>query len=191
MPVPKYIPNRHVKRMFPYAFFNELYEVLDEYTPDNPVFLFRDTPLEERLDKDLEKQFDEIRHEFIKNKTLEENNIYTLDQGEFLILDTMVKRKDRQGAIDKKPVAKYVLLAQYFDSVDKPVFSKDVKNTTIRLIPEILWDDPRLALAILCVIPEDLNKTDGSSEIGIIKCPDCFTQKFIENIETEVTTDGK
>lgn len=186
--MPNYIPNRHINRMFPYAFFDELYDVMPEVTPENPVFLLRDTPVESKLDDDRVAQFNELRKQLVNNKSFEENNLYTLDQGEFLVLDTYIKRTDKEKMLARQHVAKYVLLVQYYDSSDQPVFSKDVSMKTIRKIPEILWDDPRLAIILMEVIPEDPDEFDKKSELGIIKAPDFFMEQFIEPIPENTLT---
>lgn len=185
--MPKYIPTRHVKRMFPYEFFDELSEKLTTFTPENPVFLLRGTPHEAKLNTDLKAQFDEIRQLFLKNKKLEENNLYKLDQGEFLILETYVKQGDQAKLLAKEHVAKYVLLAQLYDSEGLPIFATDVRMETIRKIPEILHDDPNLALALLNLVPEKPDDPDKSSELAIIKGPNAFIEAFIEPIEKDTS----
>ena len=178
--MPKFIPNRHIKRMFPYAFYDELYNVMPELIPENPVFLLRDTEHESKLDDDIIKQFNEFRHAILNNKTLEENNIYTLDQGEFLILDTYIRKSDRQKAIDKQHVAKFIIMVQLYDSSEQPVFSESVSIKSIRQIPEILWDDPNLAIVAMQVLPDDEDSMEMPSEIGIFKAPPFIIEKYIQ-----------
>lgn len=187
----KFVPNRHLKRMFPYMFFNELYGHLTDYTPENAVFLLRGTPHESKLDDNLEKQFEEIRKELLGDKTLEQNNIYELDQGEFLIVDTYIKRSDIPQAIQQsESVPRYILLAQLFDSAEQPVFSKNTSLETIRKIPEVLWDDPNLALLLLPITADtkegDLNE---AIELLVIKGPDHFINSLLSDENVERTDD--
>ena len=175
----KYIPNRHVKRMFPYEFFDELYSALQDYTPENAVFMLRGTEHEHKLDEDIKTQFETIRQEMIGHKVLEENNLYTLDQGEFLIVDTYIERDDVENFINNKPIARYILLAQLFDNQEKPIFSKDTRLKTLREIPEVLWDDPNLALVLMQFNPGDTDTIEAVSHLGIIKGPDYFIRKLL------------
>lgn len=175
-----YIKNKDVKRMFPYKFFDEFYDVLKDYTPENAVFLLRGTPHEAKLDKDLEKQFNTIRNTMIDHKQLEENNIYTLDQGSFLIIDTFIERKDVQKSIDNKPIARYLLLGQLFGPEHRPLFSKQTSDQTISKIPEVLWDDPNLALVLMQFNPSgDSENIEETSNLGIVKGPDHFINKML------------
>lgn len=177
--MPNYIPNKHVKRMFPYAFFDELYGVLENYTPENAVFMLRNTEHENKLNKNKEKQFEDIREQMIGIKVLEENNLYKLDQGEFLIVDTYVERKDIDKFIKNEPIARYILLAQFFDKDQKPVFAKDRDITTIEQIPEILWDDPNLALVLMQFNPGNTDSVEETSTLGVIKGPNHFIRTLL------------
>ena len=175
----KYIPNRHVKRMFPYEFFDELYSVLQGYTPENSVFMLRGTEHEHKLDEDIKTQFETIRQDMIGHKALEENNLYTLDQGEFLVVDSYIERDDVENFINNKPIARYILLAQLFDNQEKPIFSKDTELETLREIPEVLWDDPNLALVLKQFNPGDTGSFEEVRHLGIIKGPDHFIRKIL------------
>lgn len=177
--MPNYIPNKHVKRLFPYAFFDELYGVLDEYTPENAVFMIRGTMHESKLDDDKEKQFDDIREQMIGNKILEENNLYALDQGEFLIVDTYIERQDIDDFIKGTPIKRYILLAQYFDKNEKPVFAKDRDISTVEQMNEVLWDDPNLALVLMQFNPGNTDSFEETSTLGVIKGPNHFIRKLL------------
>lgn len=188
-----YIPNRHIKRMFPYQFYNELYEVLKGYTPENVVFLLRGTELEDKLDNDnLEKQFEEVRDTMFsaKNDTgvkVEEYNLYELDQGEFLILDTYIKREDVKDFINQKSVDRYALLVQLFDKDEKPVFSKEQNISLIRQIPEVLWDDPNLAILIMKISSANQTELEDTIDLGVIKAPQFYIDKLITDPTVERT----
>ena len=183
----KYIPNRHIKRMFPYAFFDELYEPLKGYTPDNPVFLIRGSELDKKMsDEDRIKEFEAHRDIALKQKnpegqSLEEFNIYKLDQGEFLVLDTYIKRDDIQKLINSEPINRYILMVQLFDKNEQPIFSTEQNISLIREIPEVLWDDPNLAILIMKVVSAESDELEETIDIGIIKAP----QFYIDNLITD------
>lgn len=187
----KYIPNRHIKRMFPYAFYDELYEILNEYTPENVVFLLRDTEHEKKLNKDKIKQFNEVRNQMLGSKEIEENNIFQLDQGEFLIIDNYIKKSDVTSYINKQPINRYVLLGQLFDKNEEPIFSKDGDLSIVRNIPEILWDDPNLALILMKVSSKDTSdELEEMVDLGIIKGPQHFINRFVTDSTVEPIEGG-
>lgn len=184
----KYIPNRHIKRMFPYEFFKELHVVLTGYSPENVVFALQDTEYEHLLDDNKRQQFNDVRAEMLGDKTLEENNIYQLDQGEFLIIDNYIRREDREKFIKKQPVDQFVLLGQLYDKNEEPVFSKEGSLKTVRQIPEVLWDDPNLALVLMQVSSaNDQDTYEETVDLGIIKGPDHFIKRFVEDPNVERT----
>lgn len=188
----KYIPNRHVKRMFPYEFYDELYGVLHGYTPENPVFLLRGTELEDKLDDDRVKQFNEVRDVMLGAKndagvSIEEYNIYELDQGEFLILDTYIKRDDVKDFINQKSIDRYALLVQLFDKNQKPILSKEQNISVIREIPEVLWDDPNLAILIMKISSANSTEQEETIDLGVIKAPQFYIDKLITDPTVERT----
>lgn len=188
----KYIPNRHVKRVFPYEFYDELYERLTQFTPENVVFLLRDTEFENKLDDDVKSQFDNIRDIMLNDKneegtTLEEYNIYSeLDQGEFLVLDTFIRREDRDKFIQKQPIDQFVLLVQLFDENQQPIFSKDGQLSKVRKLDAIETDHPDLAMMLMQVASADAdNSLETHVELGVIQGPDHFIEKLVTDDSAE------
>lgn len=183
--MPKFIPNRHVRRMFPFDFFNELSQTLPEFIPENPAFLLQDTAFQDKLGDNQQDLFETLRKQVLDNTKIEQNNLYKLDQGTFLILETYVKKKDQYKAIKHEPTAKYLLLAQLFDSSQQPVFAEDVAIESIRTIPEILWDDPNLVLAILQIMPDPDDNDEILSELGFVKGPQFFMNALLEDVNDD------
>lgn len=200
--MPKYIPTRHVSKLFPYLFFKELNESLTEFTSENPAFLFKGSEFEDRLketikneaDGDEEQYFQDLRKELMV-KEFEENNLYVLDQGSFLILDTLIKTEDRKTWISEqykkakeRTTNKYILLAQYYDQNGRPLLTKDLPLKTLRILSDavdeqggFIPEDPNLTLCLLEIAP-DTQKTNteesANSTLLILKASEPFMQQL-------------
>lgn len=167
--------------MFPFEFFDELSDKLTEYVINNPVFLLKDRI--QGTDSQRKQYYHQNRDPVTIN-TLNRNNILEVEPfGEVLNLDVVYRKEDVDIAHNKpkerSQLPLSLLIAQYYDSSDQPVFSKDVNEDTIKQIPEILWDDPRLMLAVITMSQSE----DQSSQIGIIKIPESIQDKLFEDKE--------
>lgn len=176
--MPKTIKLEDVERMFPFEFFDELSQQLKTYTLLNPVFLLQETFTEdERRDKYYELKNSDAA------KLLSKNNLIEVEPyGELLILETVIQTKDKKSYVEdsanrnQQPLS--ILVAQLYDSSDEAVFAKDVTNESLAQIPEVLWDDPNLLLAVISF-------EEKGAEIGVIKIPSRIEKRLFEEINTE------
>lgn len=173
--MPKYINTDHMKRMFPFKFFDELNSQLKDYIIDNPAFIIHhDEPI---TDESRELIYNkEVQNDLVD--ILNQNNIMPVEPfGEVLILGNVIPISDVDKIIkndkNKSQIPISILIVQLYDSSEKPVFATEVLGNTIEIIPEVLWDDPNLLISII---------TLGQDEptTAIVKIPD-----YIENIILE------
>lgn len=180
--MPKSIATRHMNRMFPFAFFDELSERLKDYTFYNPAFvLHKKMTLPKEKRKEL---YNAIRKQDIMQKMNEMNLIEVEPFGEVLTLELCFPTDKIDTVMydntNRSQMPLSILVAQLYDSSDQPVFSKDVTEETIERIPEVLWDDPNLMLAIVSFSNED----GTGAQIGVIKIPERMEAKFFEKADT-------
>lgn len=181
--MPKNIETEHIDRMFPFEFFDELTPKMSEYVINNTVFLLKDRLVGTDAQR---KQFYHQNQDTGAIDTLNKNNIIDVEPfGPVLILSTVVRTEDvdiiLKGSKEKDQLPLTLLIAQYYDSTDQPVFATDVDESTIEKIPEILWDDPRLMLSVLTIGQTD----DDPSQVGIIKIPESIEAKILEDAPPE------
>lgn len=174
----KYVPIRHVNRMFPFEFFQELNEKWDQWVPENPAFTIPYTTSFKFL-KEFDKKaiFTEIRKK-PKVKMLREiiaqKNIINLDLFPVLMIEPYVKKElidTHTGKVTGQ--SSDFLVVQYFDSDNLPIFANDVALKSIRPIPEILFDDPNLFIGITTFSEED-----GDTQIAVLKAPEFLDSKL-------------
>lgn len=181
--MPANIKTQYMSKMFPFRFFDELSEKMTDFIIQNPVFILGD-----RI-RGTEKQREQYYHQSRKPdviNTMNAQNIIEVEPfGEVLILDVCIKKDDLPILENEPKKAKLLplsmLVVQYYDSADMPVFSKDVTEDTIKAIPEILWDDPRLMIAVVTI-----GRThEQDSNVAVIKIPDTIENKILEPIEED------
>lgn len=184
--MPKNISPSNMKRMFPFAFYDELNEQLKSHVIYNPAFL---------LDRKL--KMSRMKREEIYNATRDNDHIKTLSKyniieiepfGEVLVLDLCCEAKDVDTIIQdsekRTQIPISILVCQLYDSAGLPVFANDVSHETIAQIPEVLWDDPNLMLAIVS-FSNGKNNITGEAQAGIIKIPAHVEDKFFEPVNQE------
>lgn len=175
--MPNRIKTADMKRMFPYAFYNELNDKLNAYTLNNPAFLVDTSP-----DK-KEALYHKTRPDELLD-TINQQNILAVEPfGELLQLDLCLKTKDVPDMLDPKKragVPLQILVCQLYDSSGEPVFSESVTEETIEQIPEVLWDDPNLLLAIL-------EYQEDGAEMAILQLPPHIQEKVFEEKPDEET----
>lgn len=185
--MPSYIKSEHLARMFPFEFYEEISENLKEFTLTNPAFIFRDPA---RWDINARKRmYEETLHSEITT-TLHGNNIIDVDPfGDVLILDICFNDNYESymnmmlaNNYDRSQLPLSVLVAQLYDSSGKAVFASDVSEKTIARIPEVLWDDPNLLLAVVTF-------SEKETTTGVLKIPKKIEETILEPIETESKTE--
>lgn len=169
--MPISIPLRHIDRMFPYEFYAELYEALDEYVPLIPTFTLKtingSIPNEKNL---FEKEHEEMKPMF---KDLSKNNIISITpELQVLIIMPVIAKVLIQ--YQQEPLEQAYMFVQYYDKEQQPLFTQEQNIELIRQIPEILWDDPNLLIGIY----DGNQNLDG--QVSIYKAPDFVLQKLNE-----------
>ncbi len=192
----KYVPNRQVKRIFPYDFYNDLYTNLTQFVAENKHFLYRDTNLDQLVDRNTpEVQFENFRklmyEPSIGEISMEEHNLYKVDQGEFLILDQFISREDRLTFIkEEDDVDRYVILVQLYDDDHKPLLSKDRSLRELREIESATIHDDNLAILVMQTLSaETPDELDEKLHLGVIKAPPHLIEKLLtsDNVERSDT----
>ena len=178
--MPKNINTEHIDRMFPFEFYDELTTQLAGYKIMNPAFFSHEhVQINEKVKREL---FENQRK---KVGELNQMNIQSVEPiGELLMLDACYTNDQTEailkGGLQRSQVPMLILTVQLYDSSNQPVFATDVCEETIARIPEVLWDDPNLLIAIVTLAEEGPN-------VGILKAPlyieEHIQQKVLENIE--------
>lgn len=185
--MPKNIGIKHLNRMFPFEFYDELNEAMTQYKMYNPAFLLAETL---DLKQDMRKKlYHSIGKDIQKRaqatiKQLHKDNIIDVEPfGEMLLLDLCIEAKfiddimnERLSKTELSQQSLNVLAVQLYDSSNLPVFSKDVTEDSIAQIPEVLWDDPNLAIYII-VFGEE------GAQVGIVRMPKRMEEKILEPTE--------
>lgn len=174
--MPKAIGFDQLKRMFPFAFFDELSTQLKEYVLLNPAFILPRRLANQPMTPEKRKQMFDVARDNGAARTLSEHNLLNVEPfGELLMLDVCCPAD--QAVIhteeERAKVPMSILVCQLYDSSDAPVFATDVTEDSITQIPEILWDDPRLMIGIVTF------KTEGAS-VGVLKIPESIENKVLE-----------
>lgn len=171
--MPLTIPIRHIKRMFPYEFYDELYQAYSHKIPMTPVFTKKAMSISvENPKTEFENDYQMISAVL---NAFQQAGLQDLGFG-FPVLMLMPYRTTTH--ITEKPQAEdtTVLCVQYFDTSHEAVFTDDLTLDSCRIIPEILWDDPNLFLGFL-------NMTTGQFEV--LKLPLFLEDKFLEPTKGE------
>ncbi|WP_145142153.1 hypothetical protein [Paenibacillus sp. Y412MC10] len=187
--MPKNISTEHIDRMFPFEFYDELTPQLAGYIITNPAFFTHDhIQINENKKREI---FAKHREEAGK---LNQMNILSVEPiGELLMLDACytIDQKEAilKGGLQRSQVPISILTVQLYDSSNQPVFASDVTEETIARIPEVLWDEPNLLIAIVSL-------TEDGPNVGILKAPPHIEQhierRIFENTDpAEVQNDEK
>lgn len=176
--MPNPIKKEHMDRMFPFAFFDEFSERFNQtdYVLTTPAFMAHHL---KPMDRESRKQLFETSHMRAGDVT-PTHNVLEVDQfGEVLLLDMCYRKSDIPNFLDKTkrsqaPLA--LLVCQLFDSSDQPVFAKDVTESTIARIPEVLHDDPNLFIGVI-------DFSGGETHIAVLQIPERIEQKMFEPVE--------
>ncbi|MGX1195826.1 hypothetical protein [Metabacillus sp. SLBN-84] len=176
--MPEHIKAEHVKRMFPFEFYEELSEQLNDYALLNPAFILQgaiQTTTKQR--KDL---FEESRKNAAVS-TLHHNNLIQVEPfGELLTLEVCCPTKDRKIVLrepDKRmQMPMSIIVTQLYDSSGTPVFASDVDESSIGQIPEVLWDDPNLLLGVVSF-------TEEEPRVAVLKIPARIEEQLFESIQ--------
>lgn len=176
--MPQNIEPKHVSRMFPFEFYDELSENLNDYVLANPAFMLRD---QLNMDTAKRKQLYESSQSNDAVATLRQNNIIDVEPfGEMLTLDICYSKKHVQILLNepdkRSQLPLSILVAQLYDSSNQPVFAHDVSDDTIARIPEVLWDDPNLLLAIIIF-------GESETQVGVLKIPERIEEKLFETVQ--------
>lgn len=178
--MPKYINGKNMDKMFPFEFFNEINDKLQGYVIINPAFILQDTTLTDKAKELIFKNAKDNK----ATKQMQENNIIQIEPlGELLIVELCTENKNIETMLNdtknRSQVPISMLVVQLYDSANLPVFSEDVNQESIDKIPEVLWDDPNLLIAIATMS----NNIDESSKLAILQIPEEIESKIFENIE--------
>lgn len=173
--MPKYISTEHIKRMFPFVFYDELIPHLPGYTIMNSAFFTHDTIHFNENEK--REKFEKHREETEQHNQM---NILRIEPlGELLILDMCYANEHAEamlkGGLQRSQVPMSILMVQLYDSSNQPVFASDVREETIARIPEVLWDDPNLLIAIVSV-------TEEGPKLGILTAPAKIEQDIVNKV---------
>lgn len=169
--MPISIPLRHIDRMFPYEFYAELYEALDDYVPLLPTFTLKtitgSIPNEKNL---FEEERTELKPTF---KQLSNNNVIhiTSELQALIIMPVIAKILVHY---QQAPLEQAYMFVQYYDKLQQPVFTQEKDIQLIRQIPEILWDDPNLLIGIY-----DPN-LDPEDQVLLFKAPDFVIEQLYD-----------
>lgn len=178
--MPKNINSEHINRMFPFEFYEEFNGMLAGYTIMNPAFLSHD-----HIQIDENKKREIFENHRKKTGELNQMNILSVEPiGELLMLDACYTNDQTKailkGGLQRSQVPMSILTVQLYDSSNQPVFASDVSEETIARIPEVLWDDPNLLIAIVSLTEEGPN-------LGMLKAPPYIEQHIqrmvFENID--------
>lgn len=169
--MPISIPLRHINRMFPYEFYSELYEALDDYVPLLDTFTLKTINGSVPNEKELyEKEREELKPMF---KDLSNNNIIHLAPSLQVLLNMpVIANVFIQD--DLLPLEQAYMFVQYYDNNQQPIFTQEQNIELIRQIPEILWDDPNLLIGIY-----DPN-LDAEDQVWLFKAPDFVIQQLYD-----------
>lgn len=196
----KYIPARHIKRMFPFEFYYELSEKWKQWLPASAAFsanVLMEAEGKTPITKEEQKLVfeDELKTKFSSFEALYKNNLIDAQPYPLLMLEPYVNKEE---IILKKKIPELdFLVVQYFDSKQQPVFSKDVKIESIRQIPEILFDDPNLLIGLMMTHQSstsedsDLHSEENVMTTAIIKAPKFIEEQWTEKIEKESNKKAK
>ena len=169
--MPISIPLRHIDRMFPYEFYAELYEALDDYVPLLDTFTLKTINGSVPNEKELyEKEREELRPMF---KDLSNNNIIHLTS-DLQVLLNMPVIASVFAQDDLLPLEQAYMFVQYYDKEQQPLFTQEQNIGLIRQIPEILWDDPNLLIGIY-----DPN-LDPEDQVLLFKAPDFVIEQLYD-----------
>lgn len=169
--MPISIPLRHIDRMFPYEFYAELYEALDDYVPFLETFVLKTINGSVPNEKELyEKEREELRPMF---KDLSNNNIIHLTS-DLQVLLNMPVIASVFAQDDLLPLEQAYMFVQYYDKEQQPLFTQEQNIGLIRQIPEILWDDPNLLIGIY-----DPN-LDPEDQVLLFKAPDFVIEQLYD-----------
>lgn len=179
--MPKNIQTEHIDRMFPFEFYDELSGQLAGYTIMNSAFFLEG---DIHINENKKREMFESNREKVEKYTLNQNNILSVEPiGELLMLDTCCTNEQKEailkGGLQRSQVPISILAVQLYDSSAQPVLASDVSEETIARIPEILWDDPNLLIAIVSLTEEGPN-------VGILKSP-AHIEQHIERMVFENT----
>lgn len=178
--MPNHIKSEHINRMFPFEFYNELSEHLKSYTLLNPAFILQDkievTPAQQK------ELFYQSRDNQVFN-ALHENNLLQVEPfGELLTLEVCCPAKDKitvlRDSNKRVQLPLSIIVAQLYDASGSPVFAKDVEESSIERIPEVLWDDPNLMLGIVSF-------TETEPRVAVIKIPGHIEDRLFESVSNE------
>lgn len=177
--MPKHIAINDMERMFPFEFYEELSQKLQTHELVHPAFnrKSRDKmPIEQR------QQMFAQKYKQMEQKTLNAQNIMSVEPfGELLLLDIcqdISLSEKAANETEKSQIPLALLMCQYYDSSEQPVFSESVTAESIAQIPEILWDDPNLLLAILTFQQDE-------TIMAVLKIPDYIEKNMSEPAENE------
>lgn len=179
--MPKSIEPQHFNRMFPFEFFDELSQQLKTYTLMNPAFMLKGLL---KQTKDEQKALYEKANQDQNVQTLMGNNLLDIEPfGELLILAPCceVEHLDSIFSDDefiRSQVPLSFIVGQLYDSSNQPVFAKDVSEPTIQQMPEVLWDDPNLLLAIVTM-------QENGAQVAVLKIPPNIEDRLVESIDEE------
>lgn len=176
--------------MFPFEFFSELNDQLISYSMLNSAFF-----LGMHIKMDELKKRELFEKDRIKAQTigLNENNILSVEPlGELLLLETCCTLQEKEailkGGLQRSQVPLSILAVQLYDSSHLAVFASDVTDESIERIPEVLWDDPNLLIAIVTLGEEGAN-------LSILKAPpsveQLLEQILHENTDLEMQKDNE
>lgn len=181
--MPNAIPDRHIRRIFPFAFFNEIIDAGFDYYPFSQAFLAKAAG-STNVDKLEEIYTAELENEAIKNarKAIARANITNAGDvfNEPLLLLTPIYNKDQLATLhlgQPNLTEQHILAVQYYDVNHKPVFTKETPIEIIRQIPELLWDDPNMLIVRL-----DLNSASSDEgQAAVLKIPKFLEDKYLES----------
>ena len=179
--MPKSIEQPYFNRMFPFEFFDELSQQLKTRTLMNPAFMLKGLL---KQTKDEQKALYEKANQDQNVQTLMGNNLLDIEPfGELLILAPCCEVEHLESAFSddefiRSQVPLSFIVGQLYDSSNQPVFAKDVSEQTIQQIPEVLWDDPNLLLAIVTM------QEDGA-QVAVLKIPPNIEDRLVESIDEE------
>lgn len=176
----KFIPHRNVIRMFPFEFYKELNGVHKTYIPQNAIFTLEYTQHMDKLKALPDDEKRQIFYDYYNNQTkqLAENNIIEINGEHYLTLMPCVKPEHidaTDGGVTQQSELSF-LAVQYFDSSRQGIFGPGVALSSIHQIPEILFDDPNLMIA---VITFTMDQVDAGATMAVITLPEFLHEKYI------------
>lgn len=184
------LATQELQRIFPLEFYLESLNAKLEYLPVKPAVIMYEMinkqepglakasmdQIKTQNQLDLRAQIDTLVSSTIAQPPL----VMDALDGKLPLLNLIpvYNRKkfdqDSEGVSKEQPTG--LLMVQYFKEDQTPLFTNEISYKELRDVPELLYDDPNLLIAILQI---------DTMEIGLIKAPEYVIGKLSESVDQD------